>query len=317
MSKGAVYLSGVCERDIDLLLCEEFYASPQLVSWFCQGLGFRNVRLLSVTQSESDETGETDVLLRIKTRAGKTILIFIENKIYAGFQPNQQPRYLARAKATLRREGANAYRTCLVAPQYYLDRIKGTGGFDRAISYEDILTRLNHSPAPGKRGKFKEALFRCALEKAKGKWQLREDPQATELWRGYWEYAQAHVGVLQMRRPLKKPRGSTFVYFAPLGLPKAVRLVHKMAHGNADLQLAGCVAKEALVEEKLVPRLTPSMSVVRTNKSLAIRIAVPVLSVHTKSADQIDAIRAGLAACLTLFDWYRQNRQVVVDVLKA
>jgi hypothetical protein len=32
-------VSGVCERDIDLLLLEEFVASPDFVEWFAQAAG--------------------------------------------------------------------------------------------------------------------------------------------------------------------------------------------------------------------------------------------------------------------------------------
>jgi hypothetical protein len=78
------YLASVEERDIDLLLMEEFQISDGFVAWFCDSI--------------SDTDGETDLLLRVII-GNRRIGVLIENQISAPEQDEQGERYHIRGIA--------------------------------------------------------------------------------------------------------------------------------------------------------------------------------------------------------------------------
>lgn len=59
------YLVSVAERDVDLLLMEEFHASDAFVSWFCAKLNLPKVRGDGAWHSVSDSDGETALAVRL------------------------------------------------------------------------------------------------------------------------------------------------------------------------------------------------------------------------------------------------------------
>jgi len=76
------YLASVTERDVDLLLMEEFHVSDDFVAWFCGELGLHCVSPAGAWHSLSDTDGESDLLLRV-LKEGRRIGILIENKVTA------------------------------------------------------------------------------------------------------------------------------------------------------------------------------------------------------------------------------------------
>ena len=79
-------IAGISERDIDLLLLEEFQSATGLEDWFvAQTLGL-SVRLgegVSADRSVSQSTGESDLEIVFSDQGGTTCLL-IENKVNAG-----------------------------------------------------------------------------------------------------------------------------------------------------------------------------------------------------------------------------------------
>ena len=86
------YLASVAERDIDLLLMEEFHASEEFVKWFCSEIDLRDISPADVWHSVSDTDGESDLLVRV-IKDGQRIGVLIENKIAAPEQDRQAERY--------------------------------------------------------------------------------------------------------------------------------------------------------------------------------------------------------------------------------
>jgi len=86
------YLASVAERDIDLLLMEEFHASKKFVKWFCREVGLYGISPADAWHSVSDTDGESDLLVRV-LRDEQRIGILIENKIAAPEQDRQAERY--------------------------------------------------------------------------------------------------------------------------------------------------------------------------------------------------------------------------------
>src|SRR5688572_22073219 len=96
MSKDLISIAGVSERDIDLLLLEEFHSSPTFQAWFVAqilGGGAVTGELVSARRSVTQSTGESDVEVAFKCDDGREVRFLIENKLNVGFQPLQAERY--------------------------------------------------------------------------------------------------------------------------------------------------------------------------------------------------------------------------------
>src|SRR6516164_4089717 len=90
-------LESVAERDIDLLLLEEFHVSDSFARWFWKR-AFRQdapVRArLSAWHSIADtQLGESDLIVAYQDDLGSRLAVLIENKVTAISQPNQAERY--------------------------------------------------------------------------------------------------------------------------------------------------------------------------------------------------------------------------------
>src|SRR4051812_20400751 len=87
------YLVTVEERDIDLLLMEEFHVSEPFVRWFCKQVGLmEQLAFDGAWHSVSNTDGETDLLLRVRV-GNRRIGVLIENKVAAPEQEKQDERY--------------------------------------------------------------------------------------------------------------------------------------------------------------------------------------------------------------------------------
>jgi hypothetical protein len=86
------YLLTVEERDIDLLLMEEFHVSSAFVSWFAVQVRVGDATFAGAWHSVSDTDGETDLLLRVVSGGTRTAIL-IQNKVAAPEQSRQDERY--------------------------------------------------------------------------------------------------------------------------------------------------------------------------------------------------------------------------------
>jgi hypothetical protein len=92
-----IRIPDVCERDIDLLLLEEFVTSTDFRSWFLSQIGVEErVSLSEACRSVKTVNGESDLEFTLDGTSG-AVKVLIENKIDASFQPNQPQRYTGRA----------------------------------------------------------------------------------------------------------------------------------------------------------------------------------------------------------------------------
>src|SRR5947209_916284 len=111
------------ERDIDLLLAEEFTVSPTFARWFVDRTKFSGApwQALDVHVSRSDSTGESDLEVRLRQASGDSFALLIEDKIDAPFQHDQLLRYYRRAEAAVQRRDYVDCEIILCAPQSYYE----------------------------------------------------------------------------------------------------------------------------------------------------------------------------------------------------
>jgi len=87
-------LSGVCERDVDLLLLEEFISTQEFLHWFMQQVypkAFSSIEFIEAHRSVTQSNGESD--LEVTLDIPHRVRLLIENKVNASLQPMQAERY--------------------------------------------------------------------------------------------------------------------------------------------------------------------------------------------------------------------------------
>jgi hypothetical protein len=93
-----IKLSGVTERDMDLMLIEELASSSFFLHWFLRKVGATGKgRFKSIGHSVRTSSGETDIELEV-VQGADSVKILIENKVDARFQPRQAQRYKSRSR---------------------------------------------------------------------------------------------------------------------------------------------------------------------------------------------------------------------------
>lgn len=314
-----ISVSNVSERDLDLLLLEEFVASPQFRGWFVSTAitGATSVEAcLSARRSVTQSIGQSDLEILFRTVDGGRLLVMIENKVKAGFQPLQAERYRARAVNYVQRGDCEQALSIITAPKSYFGGSESCKGFDGRVSYEDILQWFIGSSESGARLAYKEALLQAAINKSSLGYQPVEDAVATRFWRDYWEMVRVAAPELRMPEPGVKTAGSTFISFKPSGLPLGADIVHKLTGtkgsitGFVDLQFPGMGELVLELGSSLKGLLEHGMSVARVTKSAAVRIAVPLVDPNKEAVPQVDEIKAGLAAAMRLHRWLYSSSEV-------
>jgi hypothetical protein len=298
-------LSGVCERDIDLLLLEEFLSSPDFLFWWMRKVwprAFSSLKFLETHRSVTQSNGESDLEITLIVEGGCRVRLLIENKVNAALQPMQAERYKARGASYVAQGHCEECFTILAAPRRYFG--DGMKGFDAVISYEDIQEWFDNQANIGDRSKYKSALLHAGIDKGVYGYQPIEDDAVGSFWKKYWLMALENAPELEMAEPKGKPAGASFIDFRPATLPKGVVLVHKLSHGNADIQFSGYGGRLSELRDKYGNAMEADMSITSAAKSGAIRIKVPVVNVAHSFEEQMEDTLHGLLAIKRLYSWF-------------
>ena len=314
-----IAIAGISERDIDLLLLEEFQASAPFLEWFvAQALG-QNVHLgrcVTVARSVTHSTGESDLELTFSADDGTRTCVMIENKVTAGLQTRQAQRYFDRGTEYVARSRCSTFYTVIVAPSRYFGESEASKGFGSRVTYEQILAWFEDAKDLGERRNYKTALLKAAIEKGTLGYQPEEDAPTTYFWRSYWRLALAHAPELEMAEPKSKPSRAGFIYFRPPVLPRGIDIVHKFRFGYVDLQLRGMGKRLNEVRAVLGPCLETDMTVETAAKSAAIRISVPKLNSSMIMTQQEHAAVVGIEAANRLLAWFRVHQEVWIHYIR-
>lgn len=295
------------ERDIDLLLCAELHANVELQRLLLPADLRSRARFLTALVSHFDADGETDLLVVFTSPEGY-VLILVEDKIDASFQPGQVERYQSRAARWRDDPDVHATRTVLLSPAGYAE-VAEANGFDMALSYETVENLLRSET--DLRSIFLADALAAGLAAYREGYVPVPDPLATSIWQRYWELAVDIAPQLRFARPGEKPANASFLSFSSaLGFTgqtqRRVQLILKAAHGNADLQFSGLSVDDVTALTR--DALEPDMQVVEAGKSASIRIHIPPVHFSHHSNGQEDAMRRGLLACERLRAMFVEHR---------
>ena len=166
MSEPTV-LEAVAERDIDLLILEELAVCPEFLGWWLDQVraqGGEGAEVVRVQHSVTHpKFGESDLVITYSLPQSEPHAVLIENKIDAPAQPDQALRYKQRGEGGVVAGTWKSYRTCIVAPQRYLDAIGHANLYDAQISYEAVRAWFLSRAADARAG-FRAKILAEAIE---------------------------------------------------------------------------------------------------------------------------------------------------------
>lgn len=308
----AVILPRFYERDMDILLAEEFRVSPEFAKWFLSATGsaaYQTGRVLEVEVSKSDNWGESDLVVLFESDDAKSrFALLIEDKINAPLQPEQLARYRLRAQRGQQRGLYTDFYVVLCSPKQYQDRHKDAEGFDAYVSYEDIATFLRKNDPAGKRNLYRAGIFATAATKLGHPTPTTYGPETDAFWKAAYEIAEREFHDLEMK-PTRFASGTAWISFRPLEFPRqpiAVIVDLKGRNGFADLTFSGVLCR--LFGPLISSILEADMTSHQTGRSTAIRLNIPSFGVSTFDSAVEEHVRTGFGACTRLIRFYRQHR---------
>lgn len=298
------------ERDIDLLLCCELHADGAFTSYIERVVGLDGATFEGAWVSHSELNGESDLLIAWQATSGKHIVL-VENKIAAGFQPDQAARYAERARSWEVQEKVASARTMLLAPQAYVASAHGEP-FDYFVTYEDICSAMRSASDP--RSRFMAEALEAGVAAYHRGYVANADPFVSSAWQVLWEIAGESTPKLNMSKPTSKPAKSTWIYFREAeglsSLRNRVLLVYKAERGHADLQFRGADVTE--LSGRVASLLHPTMEVHKAGKSSSIRMSVPSIDFSSDVGGQREEAQFGFAACEQLRKFFLVHRDALL-----
>ena len=302
-------MSWLRERDIDLLICSELHSEGPLRELFLGGWNGGEAEFDGAWVSYHEDDWECDIVASF--RGGANVLImFIENKIDAKFQPEQPQNYRARAehwKAILSSE--DDVETILLAPEEYFEN-EGSEIFNRQISYEDVIAALAGSDDP--RTQFLAATLRNGIVSHEHGYSPQHNEATTLVWSAISECVNSEAPLLRMKKYDSKPVNASFIYFrdadgvSSTETQRRAFIVYKPSRENVDLQFPKMMV--ATLEDAVASLLEDDMTVEPAGKSASIRIKVPVVDFGLPPDDQQAAIRQGIQTAERLRQFFIKNR---------
>ena len=229
------------ERDIDMLLAEEFATSPRFTNWFLgKTKKFKSLEgiVSEVYISKSDSMGESDLIVILLQPNGTRFALYIEDKINAPLQPQQEERYQIRAEEGASKGKYSDFEVILCAPEVYIASITGTELFDSLVSYESISSFLRSCDQQDVRLAYRARLLETAIPKSTTAWERIEDEITNAFWVAAYNIAHTEFLELNMKEQTVT-KGQTWISFRTHDMPtmpQHIYIICKGGRGFMDLK---------------------------------------------------------------------------------
>ena len=282
------------ERDMDLLIMEEFICSPEFAKIFLDRIGIRyDYTIEKVIHSMRDaDLGESDIVFVLNID-GKRHAIHIEDKIDALAMPNQRGRYSLRAEKDIAAGEYDGYSVLIVAPEKYLSENKEAHKYEYQVRYEQL--RDYFADQDDMRSQYKLALVDRAICNQKAGYQYEANPGVVSFCAAMDAYQMEHYPAL--------PIGTQAWWRGYKTLISTATIVYKANKGFCDLQFSNCAREELL--SKVKDFLSDRMTVEKTGKSASIRISVPPVWFEKPFHEKVSEVDEALDAMTELSELAR------------
>ncbi len=298
-------ISRLAERDIDLLLLEEFHITGEFTIWFCSLASVQDAVFEGAWHGVSDTDGESDIILLVKTGGRRTALM-IENKIDAPEQERQDERYRIRGQRLVENGKADDCVTVICAPRKYLDRLPSGSSYQRRVSYESIASWFE--AAGERRAAWRGENLRQAIEQQGSGYQKHVNEATTAFQQAYWQHLRDDHPRLQMNRPGDKGPSADWITLKSSTFPKGVNLIHKMTVHVMELSFYKGNLDDLLKAKSDWPKeIEPGQQ----KEYAVLQIRVPHVDPHQEFLPQRDSVERALKAAYTLLPYGRILEKVV------
>jgi hypothetical protein len=286
-------INRISERDIDLLIIEEFAASKMFAALFLQRLSLEEYDILSISHSVMHSyLGESDITIVLRV-GNQRLAVLIENKISAIAMPQQYQRYVERGQEGIRKGEYDRFDVFITAPNKYLSSNNEAQKYPYAVPYELMLEYFDKNEDI--RSQIKSTLLEQAIERAKVPYQVIPNESVTLFWNQYIDYVKQHFYDLAINDE-KKDRGSKSSWPIFITTDKRVKIRHKADRGIIDLEFSGLSNDITRVADYLKALIPENMFVGKAGKSLVIRTRVPELDFKSEFTIQNDLVHQSLEA---------------------
>lgn len=282
-----IELEKVFERDIDLLMINKFINDKNLVDLFCSKVNLSNYSVTNAQHSIMDENGESDITIILTNNNGK-VAFLIEDKIDAIAMPEQRSRYDLRGEKGIKQNIYDNFYVFIIAPKDYLESNSEAQKYENKISYEELIDVFKNDI-------YAKSLLEQAIEEKKKGYSVVEDKKVTLFWENYYNFVEEKYPNLNIKR-YEGPRGAN-AWWPGFILPiKGIKIDHKSNRGDVDLCFDGMGDYYSEISKILAGKLDDDMNIVRTGKSMSIRIKVPVVNFNENFNDYIYQVNESLKA---------------------
>jgi hypothetical protein len=305
------------ERDVDLLLAEEFTLNDTFAERFKALTKFadKRARVADFWVSKSNSLGESDLIILYQSEDGERFALLIEDKVDAPLQPEQAERYRQRAERERSVGTYGDYEVVLCAPHHYISNRSDLGGFDHLFSFEQLAELIRSSNDP--RSDYRASFLESAGTKRINTWAREDDPATNEFWDAAYELATREFPQLEMKR-LRVTKGSPWITFRPRDLPtrpKHVYVILKSDRGQIDLTFSNTTAYR--FQPSIAHLLDSDMTVHQTRASAAIRIEREKFLIADGFMVGLPNVRAAFDASSRLIALYRRARMELDQAANA
>lgn len=286
MDQLNTYLN-ITERDVDLLLLEEFLVSKPFANWFVSETVRQplSIKTIGAWHSVSDAMlGESDLILKFTSEAYVTEAILIENKIDAVAQIEQGYRYKMRGEKGIAQGDWARFTTCLFAPQRYLDR--NTEPYDVEISYEQVIAFFQLQDDA--RSQYRAGFLQEAVERNRRGYQSVVCPKMTD-------FAADYLGFVARNHPelnpeIAKPRaaGHDWVHFYPIPHQKNVVIVHQIRGQQVKIIYHGQHERFDEIVTRFDEVSDMQLTVKKSGKSVTVAAQAPYIDLACNTFGEVE-----------------------------
>ena len=292
------------ESEVDSLVVEELFSSAKFRSWFIKKLKInRSHKFIGAWKSFLGKYGECDVAVEFIIKK-KRVILLVENKIDSPAQFKQAERYQKTGEDLVKNGKHEWYATILLSPKIYLKEDVSNEGYEYKVSYEELLDFFKRQEN-SERMKFKRMVIQNGIERARTGYKRTTDTNTDRFYQYYEELTREVQPELEYRKPKEVASGNTWIYFKPKILPSRIKIVHKGRFGYMDLQIGDGNARQFIKRYK--NKLGSKMSIHQTNKSVSVRIMVPVMpdiERIKRPHEYRDKLVKAIRAAGELLDWW-------------
>lgn len=288
-----IRIEKVLERDIDLLIINKIIDNDKLLNLFLNKINKSGYKIVSIEHSKMDkELGETDISIILTNNTSK-IAILIENKIDAPFMNEQPTRYYKRGNKGISDGLYDEYYVFIIAPREYLNTHNEVKEYDNHISYEEIREILDDL--------YSKTLINKAIEEKKNGYIVIENERATKFWKNYYKYIKDNYTTIKINE-MYGPKSDINNYSEFETFNPNVKIKYKFDKGHLDLTFSKMGEYPDVFHKYVDNMLDKDMSIEKINKSMIIRLQVPIISFNAEFIDYEKEVKEALDKSLRLYD---------------